>query len=767
MKYIIVIYIFAVQTIFGQITKRELDNLPPVTEITQPEPIVVSIGKKTWSLKDFTQLYRRNLQTDTLPEKTPSQFLTQFIDSQLKISKAERDGVDTTTAFKEETATIKKELAASFMVDKTINDALIKEAYERLETEVNVAHILIALGPNPSPVDTLAAYNKIIDIRNRVANGEKFNELAKQYSQDGSAAKDEGNLGYIAAFQTVYPFETACYTTPVGKVSLPFRTIYGYHIVKIIAKREYQRWKAAHIFIAQKATENEASQAIAKKKIDDLYTKLQAGENFENLARQYSEDQTTNTKGGVFKRLFGTDELEKPFEDALFSLKKAGSYSSPIRTAKGWHIVRLLEKQELKSFNEMYNFLQNKVAADMRSDIAKNAYLAKIKKENDFKEYQSVINDCKVLIDSLMSKNISVTKLENALPSKTIFSIGEKEIKARKFLEFSQNKLLKNKKPYQKTEIDTWYKEFESSENLNYEEENLSKKNPEFGMLFNEYKNEILLNNVMDGPIWSQVLQDTTAQKNYYFAHNANYKLPERIKAEVYDASSAENLRKAKEVFSKSPYPVSLRWNDLIFNKNTSELTENHKQHLTNLAILLLKNKDYRVEIAGNIDPDETEGVSSLRAQNVVKQVVKMGVAMDRIVEKDNGKFMPVSKTEREKNQRVNFTISTTNKQDIVKLTNLLKPESLKVYSGYFKKGENKVVDLLRWVPGEQQIEKSGRIIYANIESLEPQRTMQFHEAQGKIIKAMQLEKEQEMLQKLKGMFPVVVNDDLLKKVTK
>lgn len=767
MAYKIIFFIFFSVTLFGQITKKQLDDVPSVAELVQPEPILLSIGKKNYTVKEFNQLYKRNILTDTLPDKTPKQFLELFINNQLKVSKAEKEGLDTTMAFREEIATIRKELTASFMVEKSVNDALIKEAYGRLETEVNVAHILVDLDEFASPDDTLMAYNKLFEIRSRILNGEKFNELALKNSADGTVKKDEGNLGYITAFQTVYPFESACYNTSVGKISMPFRTIHGYHIVKVLAKREYQRWKAAHIFVAIKQNSVESDELNAKRKIDGLYSRLQKGENFENLARSQSEDQTTNTKGGVFKRLFGTDELEKSFEDALFSLKKNGAYSEPIRTTRGWHIVRLIEKQELKPFNEMFNYLQNKVLSDSRFELAKKAHLQRIKKENFFKEYQSVIDESKSLIDSLLSNKISIKNKQFDIALKPIFTIGQKDIPAKKFIDFADQKYSTSNKIYHKFYSELWYKEFEMNENMAYEEEILEKKNTEFGSLISEYKEGILIQNVEDNYLKTSILEDTTAQKLFFEKNIEKYTLPERIKLEIFDASSADNLNKAKEIFAKEPYIINLKWNDLLFPKNQSEVSENHKLHLKDLSILLLKNQSYQIEISGNIDPDENETVSSERVKNVIAFLATLGIPIERIIEKDNGKFLPVSKTERDKNMRVSFKLFSHNKQDVAKFQNALKPESLKVLAGVFKKGENKTVDLLKWQLGEQQIERSGRHLYAKIESVEPSRQMNFSEAKGKVIKAIQIAKEIEMLEKLKEIFPVVINDDLLKKIAK
>ena len=220
-------------------------------------------------------------------------------------------------------------------------------------------------------------------------------------------------------------------------------------------------------------------------------------------------------------------------------------------------------------------------------------------------------------------------------------------------------------------------------------------------------------------------------------------------------------------LFSKSPYPISLKWRDLYYDKNISELSDNHKSHLEDLVLLLLKNVDYKVEISGNIDPEESDNTSSERSKTVVKYLTSHRIPLARIIEKDNGKFQPISKIEREKNRRVAFDLFTTNKQDIVKINNTLKPDGLRVLEGFFKKGENKTIDNLKWEVGQQQLEKNGRYIWANVEKVDSQREMTFQEAQGIIIKSIQLEAENNMLEKLKSTFPVIINEEQLKKVTK
>ena len=87
---------------------------------------------------------------------------------------------------------------------------------------------MVKLPPNPSPKDTLKAWMKIDSIRKIVIKGGNFEEIAEEISEDPSARFNKGNLGYFNAFKMIYTFEDAAYTTPIGKISNPIRTRYGY-----------------------------------------------------------------------------------------------------------------------------------------------------------------------------------------------------------------------------------------------------------------------------------------------------------------------------------------------------------------------------------------------------------------------------------------------------------------------------------------------------------------------------------------------------------
>ena len=135
------------------------------------------------------------------------------------------------------------QLAEPYFNDNEVTKELLKEAYDRKLIDMRASHILLKCDENASPEDTLAAYNKLLEIKNRILTGESFGDLAIEFSEDPSTRDqkeirgvrpfipgNKGDLGYFSVFDMLYPFEEGVYTTPVGELSDLIRTRYGYHL---------------------------------------------------------------------------------------------------------------------------------------------------------------------------------------------------------------------------------------------------------------------------------------------------------------------------------------------------------------------------------------------------------------------------------------------------------------------------------------------------------------------------------------------------------
>ena len=350
---------------------------------SQNEKTLVTINKEKTTIADFKRIYEKNLDAiDSEEAKDVTNNLTLYINYKLKVKEAYLLRFDTLPSYKKEIASYKDQLAAPYLQDTTFITELVKEVYLRTKSEVKAKHILIRTLKDATPKDTLISFNKITTIRNRIINGENFEKVAVETSEDisaqGNAKKgvegNKGNLGYFSAFNMVAPFEDAAYKTKVGAVSMPFRSKFGYHILKVdnfrAAKGEIE---AAHILISN-------STKSSKTKINEVYKRLQNKETFAKLANEYSEDRGSKAKGGKLAK-FGTGKMVKPFEIAAFSLENEGDFSKPFKTRFGWHIVKLLKKHPIRSFVEMKQELTAKIKRSSRMQMSETAVINKLKKQ--------------------------------------------------------------------------------------------------------------------------------------------------------------------------------------------------------------------------------------------------------------------------------------------------------------------------------------------------------------------------------------------------
>lgn len=522
-------------------------------------PVLMTIAGRDVHLSEFLNIYNKNNNTQVVEKKSKEEYVDLFINFKLKVRAAEDAGIDTTKKFVDELAGYRKQLAQPYLIDKQVNEKLVQEAYKRFQWDVRASHVMVKLGPNPSPRDTLIAYNKIMEIRKRLLKGEDFEKLAVEVSEDPSAKDNKGDLGYFTAFYMVYPFETAAYTTKVGEISKPVRTKYGYHILKVTDKRPARgELRCAHIMVKTPADAKEDQLAEAKAKIDDIYAKLQSGEKaFEELAKEFSDDKASAARGGELP-WFGVGRMVAEFEDAAFALEKDGDYAAPIKTKYGWHIIKRLEKRDFSDFEKMHPMLTNKVKRDKRASASKDALLRELKEEYGYSPNLKTRNEFYTIVTgdyfggewtkaAAKGKNKVMFALRDDKYSKT-----SKEFTQQDFAAFLEDR---KKKQHKKTDIkvfvDRMFENFSNESVISFEESILDKKYPEFDMLMQEYRDGILLFDLMDEKVWSRAVKDTVGLEEYYNAHKTDFMWEERCDATIFSCAAAEVAAKAKKLVAK------------------------------------------------------------------------------------------------------------------------------------------------------------------------------------------------------------------------
>lgn len=495
--------------------------------------VVLTIGEEEITKEDFLHGFYKNKTDDSSFVKSEmDEYLDLYINFKLKVKEAEALGLDTLKDFLKEYEGYKKQLTESYLVDKNVSEQLIKEAYERMQEEVKASHILIELSPDAIPEDTLKAYNKILKLKERAEKGESFEDLAKQFSNDPSAKKNNGNLGYFSALKMVYSFESAAYNTKVGEISMPVRTRFGYHIIKVIDKRKSTgEWRVAHIMIRSGKDADSLTLASNQKLINEIYGKIESGEDFGNLARTYSDDTGTKRSGGILP-WFRSNAYPEIFESNCFSLANDGDYSKPFKTEYGFHIVKRLEVRENPSFEESKTRIERKVSKDSRSKVTKQVTYKRLLKEYSFKDYSKNLKFVYPLVDSTFFTK--EWKYETSKGKKKLFSLASKSYTVSDFLQYLEKFNGRRKKGNLKVVTYKLYEQWKEQITFDHERSQLAVKFDEYARLLSEYKDGILLFDLMEQKVWNKAINDTIGLEKYFAENQGNYMWGSRIDAEIF-----------------------------------------------------------------------------------------------------------------------------------------------------------------------------------------------------------------------------------------
>jgi len=497
---------------------------------------------------EFVRMYKKSME----PGKPldVDGYLEQFIIFKLKVADAVSEGLDTTKAFRNELNGYRNQLAQSYLTDNRKKEELLRKAYQRTLSEINAWHILIALPQDPIPEDTLHAWEKASDIRERILRGEIFEQVARGTSDDQSVKVNGGNLGYFTAFQMIMPFEDAAYTLKKGEISYPVRTPYGYHIIKITDKRSSRgRIHVAHIM---RVVPPGASEEVSKKAEEDIagiYRKLIDGASFSELAKTLSDHKESASRGGELN-WFGAGEMIPEFTEAAFSIADTGNYTRPVKTLYGWHIIKLLDKRPPGSFEETRSFLESKINQSYLNSISKKEFVSKLKKEYKFRiedhAYKWFVENTDTLIIQGLKKYD-----RDSMPAVNLYSFANQRLTTKEFASYIEKRGSMIVTRDSVLFIDSSIETRSSDHILTYENSILEKKYPEFRYLMNEFHDGILLFEISGEKVWNRVNNDSTGLLKYYEDHKLNHLSEKGIEAKIYTLKSPGQEKQLESAYRK------------------------------------------------------------------------------------------------------------------------------------------------------------------------------------------------------------------------
>jgi peptidyl-prolyl cis-trans isomerase SurA len=502
------------------------------------DEVVLIINGREITKSEFLYSYRKTQNTPG--QMNIDEYLDDFINFHLKVAYARDEGLDRDFSFWREKVEHRKRHAVQYLYQTEKTEEYAMEAYNRMKYDMNVSHILINIDANASPHDTLKAWTRAIGIRNEILAGESFEKLAVAFSDDPHVKMNLGKIGYISAFQAAYPFEIAIHKLDIDVVSMPVRTRFGYHIIKVNEIREsIGDNELAHIMIGfNRFNENKAQQIVHM-----IHDSLSSGSDFGELAQKYSTDYITSGNKGRMPWLLSHESRAQEIKNIIYDLQNIGDYTEPIRTDYGWHIFKLLDRRNLPEYETIRTELIKKIleTEDKRSREIINVYAQKLKKEWTFTENKDALKPIYNIMDNRIFEGTWIIP-QGGYFEDVLFSIDGHSVKQIDFVEYIDDNVGKRNQIPLVELINTLYDEFVKIRLINYETLKLEEKYPDFRYLMQEFTDAKLAFSVINREILSQEPFDDEVLIDFYNRNQFRY-AQNKVHASIISANNEQAIK--------------------------------------------------------------------------------------------------------------------------------------------------------------------------------------------------------------------------------
>lgn len=502
------------------------------------DPVLMNVAGKNVPLSEFEYLYNKN-NNQQLEPLTAEQYLKMFVDYKLKVADAEAAGIDTTASFRSEFMQYRDELAKPYMRDESVFESLVEEAYGHYRETVRVSHIMLPPGA--------ASKVKLDSIRAAIAAGSlTFDQAARDNSVDRPSATRGGVMGTVLPGRFPWAFEKVSYDTPVGEISEPVNSGFGWHIVRVDSRIPAEgEVRAAHIL---RLTQNmgPAEAAGQQALIDSLYSVAVSGADFGELARNYSQDPGSARRGGDLG-WFGRGMMVQPFDSISFAMP-VGAVSKPFHTDFGWHIIRKDSVRTERSLAELRPEIEKAMQRDDRATAPERAYAARAVEAR--KGAADAVSMARVR--AAIAAAPSNAALDSMLAAPELGSLAAYTLSGKAA---SLSSVAPRLAGVVLVDSDEAYAAVQAAVDaamadaaLDAARAELMASNSDYRNLMNEYRDGILLFEIANRKVWDRASRDTEGLQAYFDANRAKYAWDApRFKSYVIFASSQEKLDEAMQ----------------------------------------------------------------------------------------------------------------------------------------------------------------------------------------------------------------------------
>ncbi|MDR3340202.1 MAG: peptidylprolyl isomerase [Candidatus Symbiothrix sp.] len=486
------------------------------------DPVIMKVNGKDIKKSEFEYFYYKYNSEDVVDKITLDEYIKLFRNLKLRVAAAEEQRLDTTVSFVAELADYRSQLAQSYSKELAINESLVKREYDRTKDLVEISHILVAF-PNTEnsafktfPADTAATYKKASQLRNRLLKGEDFEKLAAELSDDAGSKKGDrpGYLGWYSGMGLAPALEDIAFTTPAGKIGTLARTGFGYHIIKVLNKKENPgQVNAAHILIECPEGADSIQVEKASKTVYGIYDNLIRGEDFAKLAKANSNDPGTSPQGGDLG-WFNPVNMIPEFQKVLVDLKNPGDISIPFKTKFGYHIVKLLNTKPVESFEEKKDEIESKLLSGGYFVALHQQDIDKLKAENGFVKKEAAYKKLSVAAHTIYPTDSLFYDIFKQ-DTEVLFQVGSESFSIAGFTLF----LEKNTRSAYTLSTELLADKLGMYEVRAIQEtidKSLESNYPDFKNLMQEYHDGILMFDISNREIWEKASLDTIGLENYF-----------------------------------------------------------------------------------------------------------------------------------------------------------------------------------------------------------------------------------------------------------
>lgn len=481
------------------------------------------------------------------------EYLELYINSKLKIHEATLRGYDTLPSFKEEFGALRNQVVENYMNDTESLDALVSEAFDRSQKDIKVQHVFIPYIVDFDFSDSAVAKLKMQEAYMELQSGKNFDDVALKFSADPAVAENKGHLGFLTVFSLPYQFENIIYGLSPGKFSAPYKSNSGYHIFKNIAERKaVGRIRAEQILIAIPPGSDDDSKKKLAALADSIYNRIQKGDDFKILARNFSNDVVSAASGGMMQE-FGLGTYDPVFETNVFSLPADGALGKPFITNHGYHIVKRtgLTPPSTEKNKKSLDGIRTLVETDGRVNVAREKMFQKMLDKTGYSQNKFDQQMLKLFLDSVLA-GVPPSASNPINKSSALFRVGNDTKNAGDFATYSLSNRFKSDGSGTKS-YPVLFDEYKKSTVIQYYRDHLEDYNADFSMQMKELKDGNLFFDIMMREIWSQAQSDTAGQKSFYNSNKTKYTWQQSADAVIFYCGDGETARLFRTQLEKNP----------------------------------------------------------------------------------------------------------------------------------------------------------------------------------------------------------------------